>query len=95
MSIFFIIGAVGIISGFLSGLFGIGRDIVMVPLLLCVSTLFGFDPLPCRQWQRFDHCSGIDCMRIRRTNPPEASFFSWQLVGWMWIIFIPLMSAYV
>ena len=46
MSIFLIIGTLGLFTGFLSGLLGIGGGIVMAPLLLYVPPLFGFEPLP-------------------------------------------------
>ena len=48
MEIYFLIGGLGLITGFLSGLIGIGGGIVMAPLLLYVPPLFGFDPLPMR-----------------------------------------------
>ncbi|MBW1786843.1 MAG: sulfite exporter TauE/SafE family protein [Deltaproteobacteria bacterium] len=42
------IGELGLVTGFLSGLLGIGGGIVMAPLLLYVPPLFGFEPLPMR-----------------------------------------------
>ena len=45
MEIYFLIGALGLISGFLSGLLGIGGGIVMAPLLLYAPPLFGMEPL--------------------------------------------------
>lgn len=45
MEIYFLIGFLGVISGFLSGLCGIGGGIVMAPLLLYVPPLFGIAPL--------------------------------------------------
>jgi hypothetical protein len=46
MGIYILIGALGLGTGFLSGLLGIGGGIVMAPLLLYVPPLFGFEPLP-------------------------------------------------
>lgn len=46
MGIYLLIGALGLGTGFLSGLFGIGGGIVMAPLLLYVPPLFGFEPIP-------------------------------------------------
>jgi uncharacterized membrane protein YfcA len=46
MGIYLLIGALGLGTGFLSGLLGIGGGIVMAPLLLYVPPLFGFEPLP-------------------------------------------------
>lgn len=46
MLIYFMIGGLGLVTGFLSGLLGIGGGIVMAPLLLYVPPLFGLEPLP-------------------------------------------------
>jgi uncharacterized membrane protein YfcA len=46
MGIYILIGALGLGTGFLSGLLGIGGGIVMAPLLLYVPPIFGFEPLP-------------------------------------------------
>jgi len=48
MEIYVLIGGLGLLTGFLSGLLGIGGGIVMAPLLLYVPPLFGFEPLPMR-----------------------------------------------
>ena len=48
MGIYVLIGGLGLVTGFLSGLLGIGGGIVMAPLLLYVPPLFGFEPLPMR-----------------------------------------------
>ncbi len=45
MEIYFLIGTLGLISGFLSGLLGIGGGIVMAPLLLYIPPLFGLETL--------------------------------------------------
>ena len=45
MCIYFLIGFLGVICGFFSGLLGIGGGIIMAPLLLYVPPLFGFEPL--------------------------------------------------
>jgi uncharacterized membrane protein YfcA len=45
MGIYLIICVLGIITGFLSGLCGIGGGIIMAPLLLFLPPLFGFEPL--------------------------------------------------
>ena len=42
---FYLIGVLGLITGFLSGMLGIGGGIIMAPLLLYVPPLFGFEPL--------------------------------------------------
>ncbi len=48
MGIYVLIGGLGIVTGFLSGLLGIGGGIVMAPLLLYVPPLFDFEPIPMR-----------------------------------------------
>lgn len=45
MEIHVLIAGLGLITGFLSGLLGIGGGIVMAPLLLYVPPLFGLEPL--------------------------------------------------
>lgn len=46
MSFSLLIGTLGLITGFLSGLLGIGGGIIMAPLLLYVPPLLGFAALP-------------------------------------------------
>jgi len=46
MAIYVLIGGLGLVTGFLSGLLGIGGGIVMAPLLLYVPPLFGLESLP-------------------------------------------------
>jgi hypothetical protein len=48
VGIYVVIGALGLVTGFLSGLLGIGGGIVMAPLLLYVPQVFGFEPLGMR-----------------------------------------------
>jgi uncharacterized membrane protein YfcA len=48
MEIYALIGGLGLLTGFVSGLLGIGGGIVMAPLLLYIPPLFGFEPLPMR-----------------------------------------------
>lgn len=45
MELFFILAALGLMSGFLSGLLGIGGGIVMAPLLLYIPPLLGIEAL--------------------------------------------------
>lgn len=48
MEIYLFVGGLGLFTGFLSGLLGIGGGIVMAPLLLYLLPLFGFMPLSMR-----------------------------------------------
>ncbi len=45
MGLYLILGGLGIITGFFSGLCGIGGGIIMAPLLLYAPPLFGYEPL--------------------------------------------------
>ncbi len=48
MEIYLLVGGLGLVTGFLSGLLGIGGGIVMAPLLLYLPPLFGLAPLSMR-----------------------------------------------
>lgn len=48
ITLFLLIGVLGLVTGFLSGLLGIGGGIIMAPLLLYVPPLFGFEELTMR-----------------------------------------------
>ncbi|MFC1523617.1 sulfite exporter TauE/SafE family protein [Thermodesulfobacteriota bacterium] len=48
MELLLLIAGLGLVTGFISGLVGIGGGIVMAPLLLYVPPFFGFEPIPMR-----------------------------------------------
>lgn len=83
MSIYLVIGALGVTSGFLSGLLGIGGGIVMAPLLLYAPPLFGIEPLPMQTVAGLTIVQGmIACISGGLTHR-KFNFFSKELVGWM------------
>lgn len=49
MEMLLLVGGLGVVTGFLSGLLGIGGGIVMAPLLLYAPSLFDLEPLTMRE----------------------------------------------
>ena len=83
MSIFFIIGALGLCTGFLSGLLGIGGGIIMAPLLLYVPPFFGIEPLPMQTVAGLTIVQGLAACISGGLTHRKFHFSSGTLIGWM------------
>jgi uncharacterized membrane protein YfcA len=85
MELYFLIGSLGLFTGFLSGLLGIGGGIVMAPLLLYVPPRFGFSPLAMRDVAGLTIVQGlVGCLSGALTHN-KFHFVSNRLTGWMGI----------
>ncbi|MEJ2690194.1 MAG: sulfite exporter TauE/SafE family protein [Deltaproteobacteria bacterium] len=94
MELFFLIGALGLITGFLSGLLGIGGGIAMAPLLLYVPPWFGFSPLAMRDVAGLTIVQSlVGCLAGALTHN-KFHFVSNRLTGWMGItIFLAALTG--
>ena len=94
MEIYLIIGSIGIFTGFISGLLGIGGGIIMAPLLLYVPPLFGVEPFSMRIVAGLTIVQGLlGCLSGGLTHR-KFSFISEKLSAYMGIsIFIAALSG--
>jgi len=83
MEIGVIIGVLGLITGFLSGLLGIGGGIIMAPLLLYVPPLLGFPQLSMHTVAGLTIVQGLVACISGGTTHKKSPFFSGTLVAWM------------
>jgi len=83
MSLFLIIGALGLAVGFLSGLLGIGGGIVMAPLLLYVPPFFGIEPLSMQTVAGLTIVQGLVACISGGLTHRKFHFSSGALIGWM------------
>ena len=83
MDLYILIGTLGMITGFLSGLLGIGGGIVMAPLLLYVPPLFGLDPMPMRMVAGLTIVQGLVACTAGALTHKKFHFVSASLTGWM------------
>lgn len=77
------IGILGLATGFLSGLLGIGGGIIMAPLLLYLPPLFGFDPLSMHTVAGLTIVQGLAACIAGGLTHRKLPYFSGQLVAWM------------
>jgi uncharacterized membrane protein YfcA len=102
MTIYVLIGSLGLVTGFISGLLGIGGGIIMAPLLLFVPPLIGLDPLPMSIVAGLTIIQGLVASmsgavthhRNHTVSPPLTrvmglSIFVAALVGGAWSKFVP------
>ncbi len=83
MSLVLITGGLGILTGFLSGLLGIGGGIIMAPLLLYVPPLFGITPLPMQTVSGLTIVQGLAACVSGGLTHRRHHFLSGRLVAWM------------
>jgi len=83
MEILFLIGALAVVCGFLSGLLGIGGGIIMAPLLLFIPPLFGFEPLPMRTVAGLTIVQGLMACVFGALAHNKFNFVSGKLTAWM------------
>ncbi len=81
-----LIGVLGLVTGFLSGLLGIGGGILMAPLLLYVLPLFGFPQLSMHTVAGLTIVQGLVACISGGITHKKSPFFSGALVAWMGII---------
>jgi uncharacterized membrane protein YfcA len=85
MELLFFISILGLITGFLSGLLGIGGGIIMAPLLLYLPPLFGFAPLTMHTVAGLTIVQGLVACISGGLTHKKFQFFSGRLVAWMGI----------
>jgi uncharacterized membrane protein YfcA len=84
-----LIGGLGIFTGFLSGMLGIGGGIIMAPLLLYTPIWFGFAPIPMKTVAGLTIVQGLVACLSGALTHKKFQFISNSLTGWMGItIFI-------
>jgi len=94
LELLILIGLLGLICGFLSGMLGIGGGIVMAPLLLYVPPLVGLSPLPMRVVAGLTIVQGLVACLSGALTHKKFHFVSGPLIGWMGItIFITAMAG--
>ncbi len=94
MELYILIGALGIVSGFLSGLLGIGGGIVMAPLLLYIPPLLGLEALSMKVVAGLTIVQGLVACVSGGLTHKKFHFLSLKLTLWMGItIFITALAG--
>jgi uncharacterized membrane protein YfcA len=83
MELLLIIAGLGICTGFISGMLGIGGGIVMAPLLLYVPEWLGFPPLPMRDVAGLTIVQGLVACLSGALTHNKFNFVSGKLTAWM------------
>lgn len=83
MDLLLLIGMLGLVCGFLSGLLGIGGGIIMAPLLLYVPPIFGFEPLAMRTVAGLTIIQGLAACIAGAIAHNKFHFVSGRLAAWM------------
>ena len=82
MELLLLIGTLGLVCGFLSGLLGIGGGIIMAPLLLFVPPLCGFAELPMRVVAGLTIVQGLVACLAGVSAHYKFNHVSGRLAGW-------------
>ncbi|GAB4336821.1 MAG: sulfite exporter TauE/SafE family protein [Desulfobulbaceae bacterium] len=83
MELQLLIGLIGAVTGFLSGLLGIGGGIIMAPLLLYVPVVLGFPPLSMHTVAGLTIVQGFVACISGGITHGRSPFFSTRLARWM------------
>lgn len=83
MELLLLVAALGVLTGFLSGLLGIGGGIVMAPLLLYLPPALGFEPLAMRQVAGLTVVQGLAASVSGALTHRSFRTLSERLVAWM------------
>jgi uncharacterized protein len=94
MDLYILVGALGLVTGFLSGLLGIGGGIIMAPLLLYIPPLFGFEPFSMKVVAGLTIIQGLTACISGALTHRKFNFVSSSLTLWMGItIFIAALAG--
>ncbi|MFC1843920.1 sulfite exporter TauE/SafE family protein [Thermodesulfobacteriota bacterium] len=85
MDLLLLIGFLGMICGFLSGLLGIGGGIIMAPLLLYIPPLLGFETMSMRTVAGLTIVQGLVACIAGAIAHNKFNFVSGRLASWMGI----------
>jgi len=83
MELFLLISLLSSVSGFLSGMIGIGGGIIMAPLLLYVPPLLGFSQLPMKTVAGLTIIQGLTACFTGALTHKKFQFVSLPLTCWM------------
>jgi len=83
MDLYLLVGLLGLATGFISGLLGIGGGIIMAPLLLYVPPLLGHAPFSMKAVAGLTIVQGLTACVSGALTHRKFHFVSGRLTGWM------------